>query len=316
MSFIIPVYNVSAAMLGECIESILALSLRSFEREIIIVDDGSDEPIMRTLEPRLLDQVLCIRQKNGGVSEARNLGLRVATGRYIQFVDGDDLLLRAPYEHVLDLLRYDKATMVMFDFAHTPAVKLNYDDEGPITGTELMRRTNIYGAVWSYVFSRSLLGNLRFTIGRQYGEDEEFTAQLVLRSDSIYKTTAVAYYYRLRPASAINSDDMQSRLQRLDDSRDVLFSLQQKADRLPVDERTALLRRTAQLTMDYIYNVIILTRNRQTLELRLDELRQQGLFPLPDRDYTEKYAWFRRMTNSKIGLLVLLKTLPLMKRER
>jgi len=48
----------------------------------------------------------------------------------------------------------------------------------------------------------------------------------------------------------------------------------------------------------------------------LEELRQQGLFPLPDRDYTQKYKWFRRMTNSALGRTILLNALPLMKKER
>lgn len=75
-------------------------------------------------------------------------------------------------------------------------------------------------------------------------------------------------------------------------------------------------RRTAQLTMDYIYNVITQTKSQHYLDRRLEELRRKGLFPLPDRDYTTKYKWFRRMTNTSAGLKMLLHTLPYINRER
>ncbi len=88
------------------------------------------------------------------------------------------------------------------------------------------------------------------------------------------------------------------------------------ADTLPNNDRLALQRRVAQLTMDYIYNVIIETRSRHYLDRKLASLRSEGLFPLPDRDYTTKYKWFRRMTNSSLGLSLLMRALPLLKKER
>ena len=85
---------------------------------------------------------------------------------------------------------------------------------------------------------------------------------------------------------------------------------------MPAADRQAMQRRVAQLTMDYIYNIIMLTCSRQELDKRLEELYNEGLFPLPDRDYTKKYTWFRKMTNSSLGRTILLNTLPLLKRER
>ena len=315
ISFIIPAYNVPVEMLRACIDSIRGLSLRQFEREIIVVDDGSDESPIAALGA-LADDIVYLRQKNQGVAVARNMGLKIAEADFIQFIDADDVLLRTPYEHVVDMVRYGKADMVMFDFCEKPDKKTTYKDEGPVPGTTLMRKQNIHGAVWSLLFHRSMLGTLRFTPGIAYGEDEEFTAQLMLRAERVVTTTARAYCYRQRPASAINRKDMRSRLQRLSDAKEVLFSLHQKCYTLPPEERVAIQRRTAQLTMDYIYNVIMLTRSRHYLNRQLNELRRKGLFPLPDRDYTTKYKWFRRMTNSEIGLRMLMRLLPMMEKER
>lgn len=302
-------------MLCECIDSICQLSLRKFEREIIVVDDGSDEsPI--TNFGQCLDDIIYIRQSNQGVAIARNTGLKMASGEFVQFIDADDLLLRTPYEHVIDLVRYGKADMVMFDYCEKPDKKVTYKDEGPIAGATLMRQKNIHGAVWSFLFQRNMLGSLRFTPGIAYGEDEEFTPQLLLRAERVISTTARAYCYRQRPASAINRTDMRSRLKRLNDAKEVLINLHQKCYVLPLEERVAMQRRTAQLTMDYIYNVIVLTQSRHYLDRQLQQLQTKGLFPLPDRDYTQKYKWFRRMTNSSVGLTILLRTLPFLNKER
>lgn len=312
VSFIIPLYNVPFEMLRDCVQSILKLSLSSSERQIIVVDDGSATSHIQQLV-ELDEDIIYIRQKNGGVSKARNMGLRVAEGQFIQFIDADDILIQAPYEHVLDLVRYDGSDMVMFGFCEQVPKRLKYSDSEPASGSDWLRNNNIHGSACGYVFRSSILGSLRFTPGLAYGEDEEFTPQLLLRADRVRVTTAQAYLYRTRPASAINSRDLRSRLKRLNDAKEVLMSLRLKASTMPTEERVAMQRRIAQLTMDYIYNVIVLTRSRHYLDRRLDELRQKGLFPLPNRDYTTKYTWFRRMTNSSIGLTILLRTLPLLR---
>jgi len=302
-------------MLKACLDSIRILLLKDNEREIIIVDDGSAENVLGQLSD-YLDDIIYIRKPNGGVSSARNMGLSLATGAFIQFVDGDDLLIQGSYEHVLDIMRYGHTDLVMFDFTEKLKTDTKYDDIGPMSGAELMRTQNIHGSACGTLFSRKSLGTLRFTDKVAYSEDEEFTPQLLLRAENAYLTTAKAYYYRQRPGSAIHSEDIRSRLRRLNDAREVIVRLQRQSDTLPTEERVAMQRRIAQLTMDYIYNVIVLVQNRRFLDKRLEELRSKGLFPLPDRDYTTKYKWFRRMTNSELGLRMLMRTLPILNRER
>lgn len=315
ISFIVPIFNVSEAMLTECIRSILKLELEPHEREIIVVDDGSEQSSSDLLST-LSNDIIYIHTANNGVSAARNTGLRMASGMYIQFVDGDDLLLTQPYGHVLKLVRRHHCDMVMFDFINTPHANETYKDKAFMTGDELMRNQNIHGSVWGYVFCHNILGTLQFTKGVAYGEDEEFTAQLLLRAESVYTTTAQAYYYREHAESAIHAHDDKSIKRRLDDNHGVIVRLSRLADSLPTDERIAMERRVAQLTMDYIYNIIMLTNNRQFLDGQLDALSREGLFPLPKNHYTRKYKWFRRMTNTEWGLSMLMRVLPLMKKER
>ena len=316
ISFIVSCYDLPAEMLTECIESLLALSLNAAEREIIVVDDGSQQSPMPTLE-HFGDDIIYVRKPNGGVSTARNMGLQMATGTYVQFIDGDDALLRTAYEHCVDLARYGGLDVVMFNYEHTPPPETpTFDDSQPLSGSELMRTQNLQGSACAYLFRRSIVGNLRFTPGVCYGEDELFTPQLLLRAEKVVRTNAVAYHYRQRTTSAIGNTSQEGIVRRLSDNLGVIRQLNRLADTLPAEEHTALQRRVAQLTMDYIYNIITLTRDRQQLDSRLAELQQEGLFPLPDRDYTQKYVWFRRLTQTSWGRSVMMRVLPMMKREK
>ena len=314
ISFIIPVYNIPTNMLYDCLNSIINLSLRRFEREIIIIDDGSDISQIKMLD-KYLDDIIYIRQSNGGLGSARNRGLLNATGQYIQFIDADDTLICNQYEHCLDILRFSSPDMVLFDFCRKRNSQKVYNDKTAISGRELMHHNNIKATAWGYVFKKTILGNLKFTTGI-FHEDEEFTPQLLLRAETIFVTSAKAYFYRKHEGSAINQESAESKERRLTDNRYVILRLHDLCDKLPQQDRLALQRRVAQLTMAHIYNTIRLSHSRQELNDCLDDLRKKGLFPLPDRDYTQKYKWFRKMTNSAIGRTILFETLPLLKKER
>lgn len=315
VTFVITYYNLPVSMLTKCIDSILTLSLRPDEREIIVVDDGSETSPVSELA-RYMNDIIYVRQKNGGLSEARNRGIQMASGEYLQFVDADDYLVQNPYEHCLDIVRFQKSDIVMFDFTNngddSPQA---FDTQAAMSGTEYLSHNNLQATAWGYLFRRSMLGSLRFTPGI-YHEDEEFTPQLLLRAETVCSTDAQAYFYNQRPHSITSETDGRKMIKRLNDKHLVIKKLNLMADRLPHNERMALQRRVAQLTMDYIYNIIMQTRSRHYLDRKLSILRREGLFPLPDRDYTTKYKWFRRMTNSSLGLSLLMRTLPLLKKER
>jgi hypothetical protein len=178
-----------------------------------------------------------------------------------------------------------------------------------------MRHNNIKGTACGFLFRRSILGDLRFTLGI-YHEDEEFTPQLILRAETICVTDAKAYLYRERPNSIITDQHIRKVIKRLNDQKGVICRLNTLADRLPTNDRIALQRRVAQLTMDYLYNIILQTKSRHYLDRKINELREVGLFPLPDKAYTTKYTWFRRLTNTSKGLSLLMRIIPLTKKER
>ena len=307
VSFIIPDYNVSSGILTECLDSIMSLSLSDKEREIILIDDGSAiSPLESIAEYQ--DKIIYVRQRNQGAAAARNLGIDIARGRYIQFLDADDKLITAPYEHCLDIIRYHDADMVLFNMATEAQDNATVQDflyDGPVSGTEYMRHNNLKGVPWWYIFRRDMLGTLRFHNGLIV-EDEEFTPQLLLRAEKIYTTKAEAYYYRQTPDSMTHKKGSRWTLKRLNDTVEVLEVLRDRADVLPFKDRLALQRRIDQLTADYLYNVITMTHSRHYLERCITRLRKRGFFPLPEHDYTKKYKYFCRLVNSSAGRRLLL----------
>lgn len=306
VSFIITTSKHQKEYLVECLDSILQLSLNPKEREIILIDDGSDICPLNDLA-EYLPNIIYLRQPNQGVSVARNYGMKIATGKYIQFIDGDDYILKAAYEHCLDIVRYHQPDIVTFNYCkNNKNIEPSYELPTPVTGTDFLNNNNLHGAAWSYIFRHSIVGSLQFTPGIVYGEDEEFTPQLFLRAERIFKINTEAYFYRDNKNSVSHQYHKEKIQLRMDNSMAVLLHLQQLLDKIPVAERQALNRRIAQLTMDYLYNNIRLNHSLISLNKCIKQLRSHGLYPLPDKDYTKKYTMFRKAISTYLGRIVLL----------
>ncbi|MDT3387184.1 MAG: glycosyltransferase [Bacteroidota bacterium] len=307
ISFVVTTYNLSADMLMECLNSIFSLSLSREEREIILIDDGSDlSPLDEMTDVR--DELIYLRQPNQGLSVARNMGLRCASGKYVQFIDGDDYLIQAPYEHCLDIIRYREADMVLFYETQKKQSEVSFFYDGPVSGVAYMHQNNLRASACGYIFRRAILGSLRFTPGILH-EDEEFTPQLMLRAEKVYTTKAEAYFYRKRENSIMERQDNRHTAKRLNDMIGIILHLKDLAEVAPEIDRVALGRRIAQLSMDYLYNTIRLTRSHKHLMEAIETLRKHGLFPLPDKRYTKRYFTFRRLVGNALGRRILLATI-------
>lgn len=292
ISFIITYYNEPQALLEECIQSVLSLPLRPDEREILVVDDGSKEPLSD------IKGVSIVRQENQGLSAARNRGLELAQGEYIQFLDADDFLLPDAYSQVLGLLSEQLPDMLMFGFTHKIPMRRNClkGVERFHSGIDFLRTRNMRASAWGYLFRRSILQDLRFYPGILH-EDELFTPQLLLKAGSLLVADISPYYYRVRTSTITHQQDRTHVQKRLDDTFFVIRQLNKLARTLPDEARDALARRVSQLTMDYIYNVFRQTHDGQERRARISALREAGLYPLPVRTYTFKYWLFALMSH-------------------
>ncbi len=307
ISFVITCFQEPATQVAECIDSILKLSLRDEEREIIVVDDGSKECVLQDLMP-LADNITYIRQRSCGIGAARNTGLRMATGSYIQFIDGEDKLISEAYEHCIDIARYNEPDIVIFNSSNNNQGKNDYKGEEPTDGSEFLRNNTLQASPWGYLFSSRILIDLRFTPG-VYAEEEEFTTLLFLRAEKIYSTSSVAYYDRNDREEHIDRNDKKLVMKRLSDMESILLRLNDLSTAMSVIDRTAMQRRLAQLTMNYIIHIIRWTRSARQLDARIETLEEHGLFPLPDKRYSKKYFIFNKLSRSSLVRKLLNKVL-------
>lgn len=288
ITFVIPCYNVDVVLLKECINSIVALQMDVNEREIIIVDDGSDIPV-----ESLGYQAIVVRKENGGVGSARNKALAMARGKYVQFVDADDLLIPDVYSEVLlPILRSTNPSVVAFDFVEKEkSNKLNSKPHSVVysTASELMRSRNINSSVWTYIFSLEAIGNLRFAEDLTYAEDDLFVSLFMLQADKAIRNNCRAYFYRSRKESAIAQSRNTRRQQRLNDVLKVIDRLVDYSRQSHRQNSDAINRRIAQLAMNYLYLSAVLMRSVKSLLRSKRELRKRSLYPLPLKSYTYKY---------------------------
>ncbi len=306
LTFIITYHNEPLDLLRQCLQSILSLPLTADEREIMVVDDGSRvsaEEMVSSLD----SAVLYVRQSPSGLSVARNSALRLVRGRYVQFVDADDMLLPLAYTDVLELLRKEEPDMLMFHFTHEPADRLSRPLLVKRTdGVSFLKQYNMRASACCYVFSAEMLGDLRFEPHLLH-EDELFTPLLLLRMtrpERVLLLSCAPYYYRRHGETITQSGNNSERIaRRLDCILRILQMLSAHADKLDGEPKEALNRRVAQLTMDYIYNVYLLTHSVAELHRSVRTLREQGLFPLPLRAYTPSYFLFSLF--SRVFLLFL-----------
>ena len=307
LSFIIPCYNIERDLLQRCLASIVVAANSSLPAEVIIVDDGSDTPPL-WVEEVYGTAVTLLQRPHQGVSAARNAGLDMARGIYIQFVDADDILLSA-YQDMLQRAATNKFDLILaLPSRHRKVVNNSQK------GTDFMLHNNLHGAVWGYLFRRTLAEGLRFTQGVAYAEDEEFTALLFLRAKHLHIFSEEVYKYQQNIASVTHNTSAEALQQRFDNTEGVLVRLKEHCITLHEAERNALRRRVAQLTTDYIYNVVALTRNRQSYDHCLQHLRHLRLIPLPTERYTKKYTIFRILCNNKMLNSILFFLLKLFAR--
>ena len=228
ISLVVPVYNV-APYLRQCLDSLQAQT--NVVGEIIAVDDGStdDCPAILAEYASRLPQMRVIRQENGGLSAARNTGMRHASGKYLAFVDADDFLAADAYRASLERAEAEQLDMVIFNAlyhhegraADRPVVE-GICRTGVISGRDWMRARLRQGRlphmVWMHLYRRQFLlnGSWQF-VPRLIHEDVIWTTQVLLAAKRLAYAPVIAYFYRI-PTRHFSPEQNQRRLETIVES--------------------------------------------------------------------------------------------------
>lgn len=215
ISVIIPAFN-AANYISQCLE---CLTLQTFKDiEIIVVNDGSTDDTAKIVAQF---PVNLINQVNKGVSAARNIGLKNAKGKYIHFVDNDDLLNLDFYTKMLEIAELTNADMVCSGLKHErlPSLSSCYPECLIVSNVEdKMRLTNVgnQGNCIKFLIKKDLLDKhqISFDEDLHVGEDVVFAIKAVFWANKIATVPGATYYYKHRTQSAMTKGGSVSHLQR------------------------------------------------------------------------------------------------------
>lgn len=210
LSIIMPVYN-AEKYLEYCIKSILDQTYKNFE--LIIIDDGSTDDSLKICRKfQRSDKRIKIKtQENRGVSAARNLGLENASGKFIGFVDGDDIISCNMYENMIKAMIQENVDIVdsKVNIFYNAEVLKNFQkecnnheyaviDKSINNSKDMLIKfcdMNYYQwTCWSKVFRKEAIGNIRFN--GYNAEDTKFILDLIVSNKSFLLLDNIYYHYR------------------------------------------------------------------------------------------------------------------------
>lgn len=268
VTVIVPVYNVEP-WLRECVDSILNQTFRDFE--LILVDDGSPDGCGAICDEyaRRDSRVRVIHKENGGLSSARNAGLRIARGEYIAFVDSDDFIAPNMLRRLVDAAAHFQADAVMFnyhahyspDYAGTKSQDSSFAAAVMGNGefSKFLAHPDHWPAciVWNKLYKRHVWEDLFFPEGYIH-EDEAVIHHVVERCRTIAIIEDQLYHYRQNISTSIMGQG--TRIATFD-------KLTALADRILCAHKNGWQELTDSSIADYVYRLLnLLPRFPRTAE--------------------------------------------------
>ena len=210
VSVIVPVYNVEK-YLKKCLDSLVNQTLKDIE--IIVVNDGSPDNSDKIIEKyaQKYKNIKAYTKENGGLSDARNYGLKKATGDYIAFVDSDDYVSKDMYKKMYEKAINGNFDMVVCDinyvYENSEEIKRAYSNIKMDTTNIKKTMINIYPAAWNKIYKKKLFKTgIEFKKGVWF-EDVEFIYRLLPHVKTIGVINEPYNYYMQREGSITSSID-------------------------------------------------------------------------------------------------------------
>mgnify|MGYP000015459665 FL=1 len=227
LSVIIPVYN-SEKYIKNCVESIIA---QDEEVEIILIDDGSTDSSGKICDEYSEEYkfIKTFHINNGGPSQARNYGINIAKGEYIQFIDSDDELEKNCFYNNKKIVQSEKPDILLYGANAintnkkskskiiTSFYERNYEIEELLKQLENDSKPTVLNYVWNKWYKRELIKNngILFEEECRLGEDFLFNCRVFSKCEKIYISNETYYKYYIRGNESLtgkfNRDELQRR---------------------------------------------------------------------------------------------------------
>lgn len=218
LSIIVPIYNVED-YLEECLKSLY--NIKNIKLEIILVNDGSKDnsfKIMEKFKEIYPEKTVLINKENGGLSSARNAGMKAAVGEYISFIDSDDFIDVDEFEKFFKEGQKDKLDVMVGNMRYYTPEKTGdslfrsdvVKNSGIVNGIDffwnLFQKTKCFREeVVDDIYKREFLvkNNIWFNENIVH-EDSEFTPLVYLKAEKVKYIDRAFYFYRQRTGSIMN----------------------------------------------------------------------------------------------------------------
>lgn len=235
VSVVVPIYN-NEAFLRQCVDSICHQTFADIE--VILIDDGSTDGSGRICDVLACEdtRIKAVHTPNRGVSAARNLGVELACGGHIMFVDSDDTIHPAMIETLMALMRQYSALCAVCAFTHSPA-KISSKGRATVLNSRQAVEKTLYqsgmdSSLCCKLFPAEAVKRAKLREGLRY-EDLDSIYRIYENIDGlIVRTTAPMYLYRSNPSSFIHNFTP-DRLDVLKVTEDIVGHYQADAGMLP-----------------------------------------------------------------------------------
>lgn len=287
LSIIIPLYNAEKYII-ETIESIYASTFVDYE--VIIVNDGSTDKGAEICATKAKGNTRILDKPNGGVSSARNLGLQSAHGRYITFVDADDLIAPDYLENIAkpiiedDSVDFVQAGCRNYYSDGSISIEQIYKDEKAINKKNLFEKTR--GLTFSKLFQVEVIRKhrIRFDEKIKIGEDMVFTMQYLPFVKNGVFLSETGYLYRRHNSSATKSTAPDYRREIYEYTQTARV-FRATADAMGIDWQTCDFRKN-QCAKQMLQTVLGIYRAKVPLKKRIsflkDSFNEQDLLDLAE----------------------------------
>ena len=239
ISIIIPIYNVSS-YLERCLNSVIGQTYRNIE--IILVDDGSTDDSLRICNEyaRKDSRILVIAGYHKGVAYARNIGISVASGEYIGFVDPDDYIDSDMYEILYDMCKSYNVNISCCNAYSQGKKKSKFDSDyiQLLSSDDFYKRIMLECnfALWNKLWHKSLFSGFLFREDIESGSDLS-SYLLIFAADRVAYLNDEKYHYTIRDSSLCRIFNLENRLGRIAIVEDMVSYIQRNRPKVLVYAR-------------------------------------------------------------------------------
>lgn len=282
VSIVVPVYNVEK-YINRCIESIINQTYKNIE--IILVDDGSTDSSGEICDKysEKDSRIKVIHKQNGGLSDARNSGIDIATGDYLLFVDSDDYIdinliknMQQYMDKNIDLIKFK---MIAVDETGKELYKVGGPIFEELTGenafSKLVYEDNLLECACIYLFKKDMIinKNFKFTISTEH-EDFGLIPLIIISAKNIASTNYYGYYYVQSSNSITRNSEYVRTLKKFNDS---LFHYDNMLKFIKIHNISSKIQRDIKT---YYTNSIILKLkelNKQDRNMYISEIKRRKM---------------------------------------